>query len=228
MARPTTIAVLHSKGGTGKTTISIHLARALERMGRRVLLVDTDLDQRSSLTWRSLQEAGGTLTVVAMQSLRRELSALAGSFDAVVIDGAAKLERLDAEAIAAADVVLMPVQPSALDVWPLQRIAGLVLERQAITDGRPAGALVMSRVQAIREAGELPAIAQDLGVTLLPAQLSERVAYRRAIGEGRTVFEAPEGETPSEAQRRLALAAEVEALASAALALAAHPTTQPA
>ena len=76
------IAVLHSKGGTGKTTLSTQLARALqiERPGSRVLLIDTDVDQRSALDWRSRQDdedAVGEMpdiTVVVSGSLRRDVA----------------------------------------------------------------------------------------------------------------------------------------------------------
>lgn len=220
------LSVLHSKGGTGKSTLAIHLARALQ-MGvgvgapQRVLLVDTDAGQLTAQTWASdLDERIGVLPVVATQKLAKDLPAFTRSFDWCVVDGAAKLERVDAEAIAAADIVLIPLQPSVADLWPVRPLVELIHTRRAVTGGRPAAAFVVSRATRIREAGELAEALEEDGLPLLGQQVSERVASRRALAAGRTVFEAPEGgETASEAKSRLAAADEYRGVLLQALAL---------
>jgi len=81
------IAVLNQKGGSGKTTIATHLARALQLDGASVLLVDSD-PQGSARDWAAVQE-DNPVTVVGIDrpTIDRDLKAI-GHKDFVVIDGA--------------------------------------------------------------------------------------------------------------------------------------------
>ena len=120
------ISILNSKGGVGKSTLACQLARAFHLLPSRLLLVDTDTDQRSSYSWGEIQEDEIDLPViVAGANLERDLKALGDSFDYVFVDGAAKLERVDVQAIRVSDLVLIPLQPSLFDVWPVRRLVGV-------------------------------------------------------------------------------------------------------
>jgi len=105
------IAVLNQKGGSGKTTIATHLARALQLDGADVLLVDSD-PQGSARDWAAVRE-DQPLTVVGIDrpTIDRDLKNVARK-DFVVIDGAPQAADLAVSAIKAAHFVLIPVQPS--------------------------------------------------------------------------------------------------------------------
>lgn len=106
------IAVLNQKGGSGKTTIATHLARALQLNGADVLLVDSD-PQGSARDWSAARE-DQPLTVVGIDrpTIDRDIKNLALKVDFVIIDGAPQAADLAVSAIKAADLVLIPVQPS--------------------------------------------------------------------------------------------------------------------
>ena len=111
------IAVLNQKGGSGKTTIATHLARALQLDGADVLLVDSD-PQGSARDWSAVRE-DQPLTVVGIDrpTIDRDVKNVARKVDFVVIDGAPQAADLAVSAIKAADFVLITVQPSPYDIW---------------------------------------------------------------------------------------------------------------
>lgn len=219
---PQTIAVLNPKGGAGKTTLAIHLARGLQLYARGaepteeavVAVIDADAEQMSAATWAERQPEGYHLpvTTAARPGIEKFIRLLGRAVDYVVIDGGAKLERMDADAIKAADLVLIPVQPSALDIWPLEGLVELIRARQEIT-GRPAAAFVVTQQNpATIEAREVDEALAALGLPVLRARLGERVAFRRTIGDGLTVLDGAHGAATGEA---VALTAEVLDLLSA-------------
>ena len=139
------IAVLNPKGGSGKTTIATHVARALQLDGDGVLLVDSD-PQGSARDWA----AGGEeqpVTVVGIDrpTFERDLKHIARK-EFVVIDGAPQAADFAVSALKAADFVLIPVQPSPYDIWATAESVDLVKQRIELTDGRLQAAFVVSRV----------------------------------------------------------------------------------
>src|SRR3984893_18381703 len=126
------VAVLTPKGGAGKTTVALHLAGELERRGASVLLVDAD-PQGSALDWAEQRDRAGRprlfgIVALAPQTLHREVPDLAKSVDHVVIDGPPRTTALVRSAMLAAELVLIPIQPSAFDVWASHAVLDLVRE----------------------------------------------------------------------------------------------------
>ena len=184
------IAVLNSKGGTGKTTLATNLAGWLHHGGARVLVVDTD-PQGSARDWHHARPEGVELpAVVAMDrpTVHREIGSIGAPYDFVVIDGAAKLEQVAASALKAADLVLIPVQPSGFDLWAVADLVDAVHVRREVTDGRPQAAFVVSRqVAGTHLAAEVAEALGGLGLPVFAGRTSQRVAYAEAAQSGLTV-----------------------------------------
>lgn len=210
------IAVLNQKGGSGKTTIATHLARALQIGGAGVILVDSD-PQGSARDWAAVHP-DQPLTVVGMDRpaiIERDLKrlALAGGLDFVVVDGAPQAADLAASAIRAADVVLIPVQPSPYDIWATSDLVELVKQRIEISDGRLRAAFVVSRaIRGTLMAREVSDALAGYGLPVLETHIMQRVIYPRTAALGTTVLDAePEGEA---AREILSMVAEVGAYLS--------------
>lgn len=188
------IAVLNQKGGSGKTTIATHLARALQMDGADVLLVDSD-PQGSARDWAAVRE-DQPLTVVGIDrpTIDRDVKNVARRVDYVVIDGAPQAADLAVSAIKAADFVLIPVQPSPYDIWAASDLVDLVKQRIDITDGRLQAAFVVSRaIKGTRIGGEVVEALAGYELPTLQARITQRVSYPGTAAVGTTVLEAEPG-----------------------------------
>ena len=202
------IAVLNQKGGSGKTTIATHLARALQLDGKDVLLVDSD-PQGSARDWAAVRE-DQPLTVVGIDrpTIDRDLKNVARK-DFVVIDGAPQAADLAVSAIKAAHFVLIPVQPSPYDIWATADLVELVKQRIEVTDGKLQAAFVVSRaIKGTRIGAEVTEALNGYGLPVLESRITQRVSYPGTAAAGSTVMDAePDSDAAAEVR---ALAAEIK------------------
>ena len=202
------IAVLNQKGGSGKTTIATHLARALQIEGADVLLVDSD-PQGSARDWAAVRE-DQPLTVVGIDrpTIERDIKNVARK-DFVVIDGAPQAADLAVSAIKAASFVLIPVQPSPYDIWATADLVELVKQRIEVTDGKLQAAFVVSRaIKGTRIGSEVAEALAGYGLPILESRITQRVSYPSTAAAGTTVMDTePAGDAAAEVR---ALAAELK------------------
>lgn len=213
------VAVAQQKGGAGKSTVAANLAVALAESGRaKVALLDTD-PQASLARWhaeRAKRAEAAPLHFEAPSGWRigGALDRLRGGSDFVVLDTPPHAETDARVAIRAADLVLMPLQPSPLDLWASEATLKLAAEER-----RPVAAL-LTRVPPQGRLKEIIAAAlAGRGVALIGPSLGNRTGFALAFLDGLGVTEhAP----------RTAAATEVRALAGAVRAWAeSRPTRRP-
>lgn len=113
-----TVAVFNQKGGSSKTTTTVHLAVAAVMAGHKVAVLDLD-PQASAKKWKGSRDnkAGPAVVSVPFASLARAIEgAKADGYDFILIDSPPSISADTAKIVAAADLVLIPVRPQRFDM----------------------------------------------------------------------------------------------------------------
>lgn len=188
------IGILQGKGGAGRSTVSTNLAGALSAIGPTAL-IDCDMPQGTSSSWTALRHADGRMGDLVLAAARdhRELVShrerLSSTRKYIIIDAPPRNAEMTRAVLMLASIVIVPVGPSAAEVWATADLMKIVEEARA---RRPQlrAALLWNRMRRTRSATEIPDEARDeLKVPALKSRLGHRVAYSEALGRGRTVAE---------------------------------------
>lgn len=197
------ITVAQQKGGAGKTTLAAQLGVAYAAGGRKVALVDID-PQRSLVSW--WRERNGAVSVrhsvevveVAGYRVGNELTRLKRAFDVVIIDSPPHAETEARLAVRAADLVLVPVQPSPMDVWATQPTIDLA------RGAKTPVIVVLNRVPPRGKVVDQMRIRlAESGVPVAVTAIGNRVAFAASMLDGAGVVESAARSTAAEEIRAL-------------------------
>ena len=191
-----TIALICQKGGAGKTTLAIHLAAQAAASGVRTILLDLD-PQASAARWADRRQPGGVDVDVATEAPARLEAALrqaaAEGYGLAVLDTAPAADQAALQAARAADLVLVPVRCSILDLDAMGSSLDLC------TLARKPALVVLNaapiRSRVVQEAAET---VTGMGGTVAASIVRERVALRHALVDGRVAAEFEPGGTAAE------------------------------
>lgn len=180
-----TIAVIARKGGSGKTTVAVHMALAAHLRGKKTLLADADPQRSSSVVLKARRGAGPVVEETSGPRLFSvQVAALRDQMDALIIDTAAGAEDELAHAIVLADLCLLVIRPTFLDFAAAIRTAD-VMRRL-----KKPGLIVLNQAPVSR-AGEEPPLVRKahealrmMRLPVAPTIIRSRAAYQSALETG--------------------------------------------
>ncbi len=183
------IALVGNKGGAGKTTLTVNLACALNRIASTAIL-DAD-PQGSSLQWRAIAESDDAPAVFASdRQMDTILATRRSKYDHLIIDCPPSVNALQTnQALRVADLALIPVQPSPLDLWATAHIDDAIREAKRVNPDLRA-VLVINQLEPRTTLSRIMRQAlAELDVPAADTAIRRRAIYRAAVLEGKSVID---------------------------------------
>ena len=183
-----TIVIANQKGGSGKSTITVHLAAAAEQAGDGPIVISDTDPQGTAADWFNQRKKAGietprysALTLSDLKGRVKALSQAGASY--LFIDTAPSIGTVNADLFALADLILIPLNPTPADLRAL--VKGLPLVRQS---GKPFQ-FVLTRVRPNLRNNDGTAAALDALGLVLTTRMHERVIYAETFAHGKTALE---------------------------------------
>jgi len=189
------IAVCNQKGGSGKTTISMQLAGALARRGGKVLVVDAD-PQGTATRWAASAEddkpfpASVVGLSAASTKVHREVKKFIDDYQYVIIDCPPAADSpVPQSALLIADLALVPVIPSPLDMWAAVGIREVIGNVGDINEDLRARLVINQLQPNTTLAKEALEVLPEFGIDLCKTYMHQRQVYRQSAVFGQTVHD---------------------------------------
>ena len=184
------ITISQQKGGTGKTTLAVHLALAFIKYHRlKVAIIDTD-PQGSLGKWFMIRtekknsDDNLTFKTASLWGAQYESKTLKKDHDIVIIDTPPKIESDARPAIEAADLVLIPMSASHVDFWATGAIVDIA---------KKANKKILIQINRSNQRSKLITKTNDFikSLDLLSTNtiIGNRQIYASSMGEGKTAVE---------------------------------------
>ena len=184
------ITIAQQKGGTGKTTLAVHLALAfIKYHNLKVAIIDTD-PQGSLGKWfmireeKKLSNDNLTFKTASLWGAQYESKALKKDQDIVIIDTPPKIESDARPSIESADLVLIPMAASHVDFWAtgaIVEIAKKANKKILVQINRSS-----QRSKLISKTNEF---IKSLNLSATKTIIGNRQIYTASMGEGKTAVE---------------------------------------
>lgn len=180
------LTLFSQKGGSGKTTLAVHLGVAALADGQRVAIVDAD-PQGSACAWAGARKEAAPVVAQASAAQIRQVVAAAreDGHTLLIVDAPPHAKASARDLVSVSDLVAIPVRPTVLDLAALPQ--GVEVVRSA---GRPAIFVLSSAKPRVVETAEVrDALEAGYGWPVARTVIHDRADFARALAQGQAVGE---------------------------------------
>jgi chromosome partitioning protein len=186
------ISVTSLKGGVGKSTIAQNLAVCFAHTGYKVCIVDVDTNQ-SALRWSGQRDESLPAVPVYVLpdgiELAKNIKHLNQDHEVIIIDGTPSLSQVTSKIILLADLLIIPIQPSGLDIWATEKFIERYKDAEEQKEAKIPAQFLLNQNQATNLSKEVKEILEQTDIPVFKTTLKSRIAYREAVIKGLGVFE---------------------------------------
>lgn len=189
------VAIANQKGGSGKTTVAMQLAGTLGYRQNRVLVVDAD-PQGTATRWAASADDDNPFPAAvvglsaASTKVHREVKKFVNDYDYIIIDCPPAADSpIPQSALLIADLALVPIIPSPLDMWAAVGIRQTIENMSAINEMLKARLIINQCQPRTTLAKETLEILPEFGIERLKTIVRQRQVYRQSAVFGQTVHD---------------------------------------
>jgi chromosome partitioning protein len=196
------IGVCNQKGGSGKSSTAVHLARWLQSQSDSVFVIDSDGQRTSSLWLSNLSQPIPVEIIPDPNELLERLPNLATQHQWLIVDAPGTLAEATRAIVLWSDLVLIPCQPTGVDLASASDTVRLIKQARAIRKGEPQAAIFLNRaVKGTRLKQEAFTVLKAVpDINVLGEVIHQRQIIADAFGQGATVFDLG-GDAAKDAQK---------------------------
>ena len=193
------ISLVNQKGGVGKTTAAINIAAGLKRKNHKVMFIDTD-PQGSATQWHAVEGNNAFDILHRPEPVNRiEIEELSQNCDYLVIDAPPALGDISKSVLAVSDLPIIPLSPSALDIWSCRGTIEMIEEVRPENPDMKVKLLINRKIPGTRVGREARSSLEVFNIEVFDSALCQRVAYIDAMSCGVSVMQyAPKSKAAEE------------------------------
>jgi chromosome partitioning protein len=196
------ISFVNQKGGVGKTTTAINLAIALKKKNHTLVFVDAD-PQGSAVQWHTIEDNRSFEILHHPSPIdATDIGQLAMNYDYVVIDAPPAIGDISKAILAVTDLAIIPLSPSALDVWSCWGTLKMIDEIRPMNSNLEVKLLINRKIPGTKIGREAREIMKKFQMDVFDTELCQRVAFIDAMTSGVSVMQyAPHSKAAGEIER---------------------------
>jgi len=184
------LGLLNQKGGVGKTTLALNVAASLARRNNRVLVLDADT-QGSALDWLAIREEEAIFNVLGLPSptIHRQAPEFRKDYNHIIIDAPGRVEAIARSIIIAADVIMIPVQPSPYDVWAAADVVKLIEEARMFNEALKVVFAINRKIVNTAIGRDVADALAEYKYPVLESAICQRVLFPESAALGKAAYE---------------------------------------